>query len=304
MKKKGLCTLCALAVGFVLAQSERADAATPTTAECLSAADSSLQLRGEHKLRAARAQVLICASPSCPAAIQTVCLGRVDQINAALPTVVFEAKDPLGNDLPNVRATMDGQPLADRLDGSALTVDPGEHKFTFVASDNTVVEKTIIIHEGEKDRRERVVFGSQAGPQTAAVATAPPLAVSPVEAGPSQDPGAGRRTLGLVIGGVGVAGIAVGSVFGLLASSSASSSKNAGCPNCTQAQYTQATSDYNSASDDATISTVAFIVGGAAVGAGAILFFTAPKATTTGIRWQLAPTAFRAGAGLTLGGTL
>jgi hypothetical protein len=103
---------------------------------------------------------------------------------------------------------------------------------------------------------------------------------------------------------VGVAGIAVGSVFGLLASSSASSSKNAGCPNCTPAQFTQATSDYNSASDDATISTVAFVAGGAALAAGAILFFTAPKATTTGIRWQLAPTAFRIGAGLTLGGTL
>jgi len=304
MKKIGLCTLSALAVGFVLAQSERADAANPTTAECLSAADSSLQLRGEHKLRAARAQVLICASPSCPAAIQTVCLGRVDQINAALPTVVFEPKDPSGNDLPNVRASMDGQPLSDRLDGSALTVDPGEHKFAFVAPDNTAVEKTIIIHEGEKERRERVVFGSQAGPPTAAVTTAPPLAVSPLEAGPPQDPGAGRRTLGLVIGGVGVAGIAVGSVFGLLASSSASSSKNARCPNCTPAQYTQATSDYNSASDQATISTVAFVAGGAALAAGAILFFTAPKATTTGIRWQLAPTAFRAGAGLTLGGAL
>ncbi len=303
MKKRGLCTLCALTVGFLLGHSERADAANPTTAECLSAADSSLQLRGEHKLRAARAQVLICASTSCPAAIQTVCLGRVDQINAALPTVVFEAKDAAGNDLPNVRAAMDGQPLADRLDGSALTVDPGEHKFEFVAPDNTVVEKTIILHEGEKDRRERVVFGSQAGPQTAAVATAPPLAVNPVEAGASQDPGAGRRTLGLVIGGVGVAGLAIGSVFGLMASSISSSSKD-NCSSATNCKnYMQSLSDYNTASDDSTISTVAFIAGGVALGAGAILFFTAPKAVTTG-RWQLTPAVGSTGAGLTLKGAL
>jgi hypothetical protein len=303
MKKRGLHTLSALAVGFVLAQSEPAGAANPNTAECLSAADASLQLRGEHKLRAARAQVLVCASASCPAAIQTVCLGRVDQINAALPTVVFESKDSSGNDLPNVSVMMDGQPLSERLDGSALTVDPGEHKFTFVAPDKAVVEKTIIIHEGEKDRRERVVFASQAGPQTTGVATAPALAVSPVEAGPPNDPGAGRRMLGLVIGGVGVAGIAIGSVFGLMASSSSSSSKD-NCSSATNCKdYKQSLSDYNTASDDSTISTVAFVAGGAALGAGAILFFTAPKAVTTG-RWQLTPAVGSTGVGLTLKGAL
>src|SRR5258708_22833506 len=103
MKKRGLCTLCALTVGFLLGHSERADAANPTTAECLSAADSSLQLRGEHKLLAARAQVLICASTSCPAAIQTVCLARVDQTDAALPTLVFASQAAAANDLPTAR---------------------------------------------------------------------------------------------------------------------------------------------------------------------------------------------------------
>lgn len=33
-----------------------------------------------------------------------------------MPSLVFEAKDRAGNDLGAVRVTMDGQPLAEKLD--------------------------------------------------------------------------------------------------------------------------------------------------------------------------------------------
>jgi hypothetical protein len=113
---------------------------------------------------------------------------------------------------------------------------------------------------------------------------------------PATEVGAGgwstQKTLALVAGGVGVAGIAVGSVFGLMAHSSWSSSQSecstSNCPN-----RPQAVTDHDSATTSATISTVAFIAGAAALAGGAVLWFTAPRtesppAATTG-RVRVAP---------------
>jgi len=88
MTRGSLLTASTLVFTATIALSPRAYAANPTTAECVAAADSSLQLRDQHKLRAARAQMLVCASATCPAAIQSECLRRVDQTNAAIPTIV------------------------------------------------------------------------------------------------------------------------------------------------------------------------------------------------------------------------
>src|SRR5882724_84046 len=117
----------------LLALAQRARAADPTTADCIAANDGSISSRNDHNLRAARAQLLVCAASACPADVRTECTRRVAEVNAAMPTVVFAAKDQTGKDLAAVKVTMDGEPLADRLDGTALSVDPGEHSFVFDA---------------------------------------------------------------------------------------------------------------------------------------------------------------------------
>src|SRR5579863_741315 len=111
-----------------------AQAADPTTADCLSASEASLKLRGEHRLREARGQLLVCAAASCPEDVRNECVRRIDPVNAAIPTIIFEAKDAAGNDMTAVRVTMDGQPIADRLEGSAISIDPGTHTFRFEAA--------------------------------------------------------------------------------------------------------------------------------------------------------------------------
>jgi hypothetical protein len=118
-----------------------ARAADPTTADCLSASETSLALRNQHQLRAARAQLLVCAHASCPADVRKECTRRVSDINAAMPTVVFEAKDTSGNDISAVKVSIDGQPLVERLEGTALSIDPGEHSFTFEAPGQPTVHK-------------------------------------------------------------------------------------------------------------------------------------------------------------------
>ena len=79
--------------------------------------------------------------------------------------------------------------------------------------------------------------------------------------------------MGLVLGGVGVAGIAVGTVFGLL-TVSASNRQNTDCASATScASYKDAASDHSTAKTDGAISTVGFIAGGALLAGGAIFFF-------------------------------
>ena len=57
-------------------------------------------------------------------------------MDRAVPSIVFQVKDGAGNDVPGVKITMDGQPR-DEHAGSALTLDPGEHAFTFEAPGQT-----------------------------------------------------------------------------------------------------------------------------------------------------------------------
>ena len=108
--------------------------------------------------------------------------------------------------------------------------------------------------------------------------------------------------------GLGILGVAAGSVFGLMASSAWSTSKSdcssslrSQCPN-----YDDAVSKHDTASTDATVSTIAFAVGGVALATSVVLFLTAPSSRSatgsgaTGLRLEasLAPGS----AGITLAG--
>ena len=141
--------------------------AEPTTLECITAYEDSVPLRKNHQLKAARAKLLTCSSESCPADVRAECIGRLPEIDASMPTVVFEAKDAAGTMVFAVKVKMDGELLAERLQGSALPIDPGEHTFTFEAAGRPSVEKHLMIFEGEKLRRERVEFEAIAAPKPA-----------------------------------------------------------------------------------------------------------------------------------------
>jgi len=86
-----------------------------------------------------------------------------------------------------------------------------------------------------------------------------------------------QRTIGVVVGGVGVVGLVVGSIFGLKAKSKNDQSKDhckPGSPNdCSQ----QGVDLRNQAQDAAKVATVGMIVGGVALAGGVVLFLTAPS---------------------------
>jgi hypothetical protein len=302
-----------------------------TKDQCIDANGKAQDLRRSGKLTAAREQLRVCATSSCPAIVRDDCSKRLDELERAQPTIVFDTKDGAGNDVGGVRLTVDGTLLSAKLDGSALAVDPGEHAFKFEAPGQPAVTKTFIVKEAEKARRERIVLGAAtpsapsapveapapAAPPSAAPPSAPaPIAApsppAPAPSGPSattaastpSSGGSGRKTLGLVLGGAGVAGVAVGSVFGLLASSSWNSAKGAcsadSCPGSTRGQ---AQSDHDAAVTDGTVSTIAFVAGGVLVAAGIVLFATAPSgADSSSARLIVAPEVGRDRGGLWLQG--
>lgn len=265
------------------ASTRTAFAADPTTSECLSANESAIKLRDDHKLRQARDQALVCAESSCPGDVRESCQKRVTELNMAIPKIVFEVKDASGNDVSAVAVTMDGQPLATSLSGIAIPVDPGDHTFSFTAAGQPSAERHLVIYEGDKERRERIQLVSAVPPPPAQeVAPVPPVAATPPETSTSTgwaSSGLGTQEIvGLTLGGAGIVGVGVGSVFGLLTLSAWSSVKNAcgpgGASNCAARNPSTVTSDHDTAQTDGTISTVGFIAGGALVATGLIVFLT------------------------------
>ena len=173
----------------------------------------------------------------------------------------------------------DVSPIIENLEKTQLRKNPMPE---FRVGDT--VRVWVLIKEGDKERRERIVIGPALVP-----AVTPP----PSESAPSSPPGASsvgmstQKLLGLVAGGVGVAGLALGTVFGVMTLSEASQQQTdcASATNCMH--YPQAASDHSTGATDRTISTVGFIAGGLLLAGGAVLFFTAghpsERAAATGL---------------------
>jgi hypothetical protein len=284
--KNFICAIAPPLISVLLTAVAPARAADPTTADCLSANDKSITLRNQHKLRAARAQVLVCAAPSCPADVRKECVRRVDEVNASMPTIVFEVKDAGGNDLTAVKVSMDGEALADRLEGTAISLDPGSHTFTLEPAGQAPVTRPLVIREGEKDRHVMIELTASPAPASAdaSLATntataAPPQALAPApEEAPTRNFGT-QKVLALVAGGIGVVGVGLGTVFGLQSKSKHDDAVNA-CPAGCDAAGVSLMDDARSAGN---VSTVAFIVGGIGLAGGAVLWFTAPSKTTPAV---------------------
>jgi hypothetical protein len=296
----------AASVGAFLALASGPASADMTKDECLDANGKAQELRRGHKLAEAREQLRACATPACPAMLRDDCTKRLDELEKAQPSIVFDAKDGSGRDLSAVKVTVDGRPLAEKLDGTALQVDPGEHVFVFTAPDQPPVTQTFVLKEGDTERRERIVVAPApvpaAAPQAPAEGAPPP---AQAVGGEVSARGMGtQKILGLVAGGAGVAGVAVGSIFGVMTLSEASQQR-ADCASPTNClRPSQAASDHSTGATDRTISTVGFIAGGAMLVGGAVLFFTARHASepSAAARMLLVPGISPGGGGMFLRG--
>jgi hypothetical protein len=285
--------------------------ADPTKDQCIDANGKGQVLRRDGKFAASREQLRSCADAACPAMVRDDCAKRLDDLDAAQPSMIFDVKDAAGADVITVKVSVDGQPLTDHLEGTPLNVDPGAHTFTFEVKGHPVVTRQLLVKEGEARRQEHVIVGDIGlppgpgvpGPATQQGATPAP---SPVDSAAAQSsPGLGtQRLLALTLGGAGVVGLGVGTVFGLLSGTAWGNAKSAcggdasHCANVSSGQSFRSTAE-----TDATVSTVAFIGGGALLVAGAALFFTAPQPEgRAGVAVRAVPSVGPGQAGVALNG--
>ena len=311
--KHSLIVTAAAVACLVAPKPARADVAS-----CIAASETEVTLRKQDRLIEARAQLSLCAAADCPPAVRTECNRRLVAVNAAMPALVLRATDATGNDLLAVTVKLDGAPFATELTGRAVPLNPGSHVLRFEALGKVALEKTVLVAEGEKDRRIVVTLleANAAAPVIVAPVPAPAPAVTPVpqptapaapvlppEPAPPATQGNGRRTAAYVLGGIGLGGIVAGGVFGGLAFSKWSSATGAECTSASTRGCTNsnAQSQGQTAGTFADVSTTALIAGGALLTTGAVLLLTAPaKSPTTGL--HLSPTVLAHGGGVGLSG--
>ncbi len=249
--------------------------------DCVAASDAAQNLRGEKKLLAARKQLLQCVREVCPGPVKADCGIWLAEVEKSTPTIVISATDDKG-DLSTVQVFVDGQLLADKLEGAAIPIDPGAHAFRYVGPDGKTKEASIVIKEGEKNRRLDVSFA------TAAVIE------KPVLASPRPVP-----TVTYVLGAVAVVGFADWAFFGLTGKHDVQKLRDTCAPACDK-------SDENAAKKKLIVADIGLGVGLVSLGLASYFYFSrssaeAPPAPTTALRIDAIPLAGGGAIGL-LGG--
>src|SRR5882724_3498269 len=166
---------------------------------CVAAADVAQQQRSAGRLRQARVSLHICAREVCPAIVKSDCTQWLSEVEASVPTIVLRAQDPRGQDLGDVKVQLDGVPIADKIDGLPIEIDPGPHVITGERAGSKNLRQDIVIHTGDRNRTVALLFED--------------IAVASPSAEPPQ--AARTNTLAWVFTGVAVVAAGTGTFFGL-----------------------------------------------------------------------------------------
>ncbi len=224
-------------------------------ASCIASHVEAQRLLKAGKVRAGRDALVTCANPSCPAMLVGECTTMLGEVDKSLPTVVLEAQDSNGRDLGDVRVSIGEQVLATRLDGKAIELDPGEHTFRFETAGFTALEQTVIVREGDKNRRIGVVFSATAVSKPA-VDTDGDRDISPAF---------------WASGAVGVAGLVLFGALGITGIQKRSDLDDQGCsPNCSTDDVDEVRGLFIGAD-------VSLAIGIAGLALTPVFYFTSPK---------------------------
>jgi hypothetical protein len=194
------------------------------------------------------------------------------------------------SDVDGLQIKRDGVALGHAEFGMPIPVDPGKHVIEATAPMKKPFSASVDVAAKQTDAQITVTLADEDAPKPTPVAETtpgvrpiePPTPEQPVQA---QSSWSGQKTAAVVALGVGVAGVAVGTIFGLVAKSKnddALKPENCRTPSYCTAAGLSLTSDAKNA---ATLSTVGFVAGGVGVAAGAVLWLLAPSGSSrTGLR--------------------
>lgn len=237
-------------------------AAAAAPPACLEKHAEAQDLRRASKLLAAQTDLLACTGdPACPTVVRRDCAKLLEDLQPAIPSLVFAALDEHGNDTVVVQVFQNDTLVSKELTVQALELDPGEYRFRFVGPAATVKEETVYLREGEKNRRIVVDFR----PRRAAIV------VNEAPRSPAASKSSTARIVGYSLIAVGAVGLGLGTYFGLSASSQNSDSGRYCNGNYCTAPGASLRTDAQSSALASTVSFSAGLAAGA-VGAAMILF--------------------------------
>jgi hypothetical protein len=200
--------------------------------------------------------------------------GRAEALKPRLPALIVAVSHE-ARGLPGLEVRRDGLILGEAQWGTAIPVDAGDHVISAAADGKARWESRVAISEEGKAITVEVppLEGIVSAP---AVPPRPALVPAPAPPPPPPPGAATQRAAGIAVGAAGVAGLAIGALFGLQAMSKQSDSDADG--HCDSAGYCDDTGLglRDEAISAATISTIGFIAGGLALAGGAALLLTAP----------------------------
>jgi len=219
-------------------------------------------LRATGRYREARVRLLECVNAQCGGDVRRRCALALQKLDAITPSIVVNMKDAHGNDVSDVAVSLEDQPLVSSLDGMAIPVDPGKHRFVFQRPGQAPVSLTLEIREAEKFRAIEVPLESPslAPPVEAASASAPPSGWSP------------RVVGGATLIGVGVVGLAAFTWLGVSARSEEKELES--CKPCTDGRIDSVETRY-------LLANVSLGVSVAALGSATWLLLTGPSTKPT-----------------------
>jgi hypothetical protein len=243
--------------------------------ECVDAHSRGQDLREKGQLTRARQMFMSCAQSGCPGLIQADCARYGDDLDRALPTVSFGARDGTATDLPNTMVYVDDQLLAMRLDdGKSYELDPGKHTVRFV-HDGKDTAMNVVLNQGEKGRTLLAVFhdaGSARSMPDFQTALAQPK----------------RPVFPLVVAALGVVAMATGGVFLGLGLSKVPNGCSLSTKECTAPPGDPSFNDAHRGVSMANLGMVVG-VGGAVMAAGGLIWYavqpTAPRTDSAAARF-------------------
>lgn len=206
---------------------------------------------------------------------------RIAALEKSLSNLIIVVPEPAPD---GIEVRQDGALVGRAGWGTPIPVDPGPHEITATAP-------------GVKARKMPAIVGNMAATVTVELPPAeylpkPPEPSAPVGAQLTSDAptrswfATHQRVVALVVGGVGVAGIGVGTAFGLMVKPTYDKSDaHCNADHCDAAGHEFRESAFGKAE----VSNIAFGVGAVALAGGAVLWLTAPKATKASDRTTFTP---------------
>jgi hypothetical protein len=192
-----------------------------------------------------------------------------------------------GEQPPGLEITRDGVPIGAAQLGEAVPADPGKHTIVATAPGRAPYQTEVALDQPGVTVEVKIPELALAPQESAPALAAPPprpAPVTPVE--PAQGLSS-QRYAAIASGAVGLAGVVVGSIFGLKSKSKRDDAES----HCSGGECRdQAGVDLREEARSAgNVSTIAFIVGGAGLAGGAVLWFTGGNSTSASTGLLLAP---------------